>query len=142
MPMMSDTEDPKPLRILVVDDVDLNRVLARAFLTRMGHQVEEADSGASAIGRMHEAPAIDLMLLDINMPELSGEEVCLLLRKNPQWVSLKIIAYTAHAGSLDQERYLANGFDSVLVKPISFQRLQDAISAVLAPSAPGSNSAI
>jgi CheY-like chemotaxis protein len=102
--MMSDTEDPKPLRILVVDDVDLNRVLARAFLTRMGHQVEEADSGASAIGRMHEAPAIDLMLLDINMPELSGEEVCLLLRKNPQWVSLKIIAYTAHAGSLDQER--------------------------------------
>jgi CheY-like chemotaxis protein len=53
------------------------------------------------------------------------------LRAKPTLAHLKIIAYTAHAGSQDQQRYLTNGFDAVLVKPISLQRLKDAIADVI-----------
>ncbi len=129
-PMSTPSRADQSLRILVVDDVAINRVLAIAFLSRMGHEVEEADCGAAAIDRLAKAPGIDLMMLDINMPELSGEDVCAQLRLDPAHQALKIIAYTAHAGSQDQQRYLENGFDAVLVKPISMQRLKDTIAGV------------
>ncbi|MBP9058804.1 MAG: response regulator [Rhodoferax sp.] len=129
--MKSCAESTRSLRILVVDDVAINRVLAIAFLGRLGHQVEEVDRGLAAIARLAQQPPIDLLLLDINMPELSGEDVCAQLRANPALAHLKIIAYTAHAGSQDQQRYLSNGFDAVLVKPISLPRLKDAIAGVL-----------
>jgi two-component system chemotaxis response regulator CheY len=131
MQMKTGTELAQSLRILVVDDVAINRVLAIAFLSRLGHQVEEVDSGLAAIERLAQQPGIDLLLLDINMPELSGEDVCTQLRAKPTLAHLKIIAYTAHAGSQDQQRYLSNGFDAVLVKPISLQRLKDAIADVI-----------
>jgi CheY-like chemotaxis protein len=64
------------------------------------------------------------------MPDLCGEDVCRQIRANPENAALKIVAYTAHAASADEERFLANGFDAVLIKPISLQRLTDTISGL------------
>jgi CheY-like chemotaxis protein len=76
-------------------------------------------------------PAVDVLLLDISMPDLCGEAVCRQLRANPAFDSLKIVAYTAHAGSDDSQRFLANGFNAVLIKPISSQRLKDVLAEVV-----------
>ena len=114
-------------RVLVVDDVMLNRKLAIVFFSKMGWETLEVDGGNAAINWLGSHPPVDLVLLDISMPDLSGEEVCRQLRANPDFASLMIIAYTAHAGQSDVERFLLNGFDAVLIKPISIQRLKDVV---------------
>jgi len=129
--LMTLTEAKKPsLNVLVVDDVAINRVLAMAFLSRLGYQPHEATGGLAALDCLNKQLPVDLIMLDINMPDLDGEKVCQRLRANPAFDHLKIIAYTAHAGAEDCQRYLANGFNAVLVKPISLQRLKDTISAL------------
>lgn len=120
-------------RALVVDDVMLNRKLAMAFFNRMGWHTTEADGGTTALHWLADQPPVDLLLLDISMPDLCGEEVCRQLRANPAWAPLKIVAYTAHAAQPDIDRFLANGFDAVLIKPISLQRMTDVING-LCPS--------
>ena len=125
----SETQKP-PLSVLVVDDVAINRVLAVAFLSRMGYKTHEAAGGMAALDWLASQPPVDLVMLDISMPDLDGEKVCHQLRANPAFDQLKIIAYTAHADSEDSRRYLANGFNAVLIKPISMQRLKDTISGL------------
>jgi CheY-like chemotaxis protein len=117
-------------RVLIVDDVILNRKLAIAFLSRMGWKTFDVDSGNAAIEWLASHDAVDMVLLDISMPDLCGEDVCRQIRANPENAALKIVAYTAHAASADEERFLANGFDAVLIKPISLQRLTDTISGL------------
>ncbi|MBK9443446.1 MAG: response regulator [Comamonadaceae bacterium] len=116
-----------PQRVLVVDDVNLNRMLAQAFLSKLGCEIFEADGGLAALQWLANNPPVDLLMLDISMPDLNGEEVCRQLRANPSFFGLKIVAYTAHASAEDSVRFLANGFDAVLIKPISRQRLQDVL---------------
>ena len=116
-----------PQRVLVVDDVNLNRMLAQAFLSKLGCEIFEADGGLTALDWLANNPPVDMLMLDISMPDLNGEEVCRQLRANPSFYSLKIVAYTAHASAEDSVRFLANGFDAVLIKPISLQRLKDVL---------------
>jgi CheY-like chemotaxis protein len=122
-------------QVLVVDDVMLNRKLAIAFMSKMGWVTPEADGGLVAIEWLRTHPPVDLVLLDISMPDLGGEEVCKRLRADPAFSGLKIIAYTAHAGPDDIERFLANGFDAALIKPISSQRLKDVVAALFPTAA-------
>ncbi len=129
--MTSIETDNASRRVLVVDDVMLNRKLAIAFLSRMGWQTFEADGGLTALTWLANNPAVDVLLLDISMPDLGGESVCQQLRANPAFDGLKIVAYTAHAGSDDSQRFLANGFNAVLIKPISSQRLKDLMTDLL-----------
>lgn len=117
-------------RVLVVDDVMLNRKLAIAYLSKMGWETTEADGGLVAIEWLRTHPPVDMMFLDISMPDLGGEEVCKQLRADPAFSGLKIVAYTAHAGPDDIERFLANGFDAALIKPISSQRLKDVVATL------------
>jgi CheY-like chemotaxis protein len=117
-------------QVLIVDDVVLNRKLAIAFLSKLGWKTFDVDGGSAAIEWLASHAAVDMVLLDISMPDLCGEDVCRQIRANPEYASLKIVAYTAHAASADEERFLANGFDAVLIKPISLQRLTDTISGL------------
>jgi CheY-like chemotaxis protein len=117
-------------RVLVVDDVILNRKLAMVFLSKMGWQTFETDGGLAALVWLGSQPTVDLLLLDISMPDLSGEDVCRQLRANPAFATLPIVAYTAHAGLADTERFLASGFNAVLIKPISLQRLKDVVTSL------------
>ena len=118
-------------RVLIVDDVILNRKLAIAFLSRMGWKTFDVDSGSAAIEWLASHDAVDMVLLDISMPDLCGESVCRQLRSNPAFDDLKIVAYTAHAGADDSQRFLVNGFNAVLIKPISSQRLKDLMTELV-----------
>jgi CheY-like chemotaxis protein len=109
---------------LVVDDNPTNRLLASTLLRKLGWTVSEAASGEGAL-QQAAAQAFRLVLLDISMPGLSGEETCQRLRACQSTPPLHILAYTAHAFREDIDRLLAAGFDAVLVKPISRQRLEE-----------------
>lgn len=115
-------------RALVVDDVTSNRKLAVAFLARLGWKTVDVDGGIAALEQMAADPAVDLVLLDISMPDMCGEAVCRQLRADSRFAALPIVAYTAHALPADSERFLASGFDAVLIKPISVQDLQNVIT--------------
>ncbi|MBS1129710.1 MAG: Response regulator receiver [Proteobacteria bacterium] len=108
---------------LIVDDHPTNRLLASALLKRLGWIVSDAVNGSMALELASQKP-FRLVLLDISMPGLSGEETCARLRATPSGSALRIIAYTAHAFQEDRERLLAAGFDDILVKPISIQALE------------------
>jgi len=117
-------------QVLIVDDVPVNRKLALAFFAKLGWQTAEVDGGNAALDWISSHPELDLVLLDIQMPDLCGEEVCKRLRENPVFAALPIVAYTAHAMQVDVERFLADGFNNVLIKPISLQGLKDVIAGL------------
>ena len=117
-------------KVLVVDDVAVNRKLAMVIFTKLGWQPTEVDGGHAALAWLANNQAVDLVLLDISMPDLCGEDVCRQLRVDPVFSKLPIVAYTAHAMQVDIERFLANGFNAVLVKPISMLGLKDVVNGL------------
>lgn len=119
---------------LVVDDVASGRLLAEKYLQRLGWQTVSVASGEQALATVGAHP-FSLILLDISMPGLSGEETCASLRALPQGRALRIVAYTAHAFPEDRERFLASDFDAVLVKPVERAALAAAVAAVFPPTA-------
>ena len=112
---------------LVVDDHPTNRLLAAALLKKLGWQVVEAENGETALTLAGQHP-IRVVLLDISMPGLSGEETCARLRADHGDRPLHIFAYTAHAFPDDHERLMATGFDDILVKPINRQRFEELLA--------------
>jgi CheY-like chemotaxis protein len=114
---------------LVVDDNPTNRLVAATLLRKLGWTVSEADSGEAALAKVG-AEAFRLVLLDISMPGLSGEDTCARLRQLQSAAPLHILAYTAHAFQEDLDRLLAAGFDAVLVKPINRQRLEEMVAGL------------
>ena len=111
-------------RILIVDDNAVNRAVAQGVFRKLDWQVETLDSGVRALGHLATHP-YDLVLLDINMPEMNGLQVCQHIRADPRLTELWVVAYTAHAMLDEQARFLDGGFDAVLVKPISFRAVQE-----------------
>lgn len=110
----------------IIDDSAINIAVARLLLKRLGWTVEEFSSAVSMLARLAEIqPA--LMLLDISMPDMGGEEACSRIRANPAWNGVRIIAYTAHALESERQRYLASGFDDILTKPITLGAIEAAI---------------
>ena len=113
-------------RVLIIDDDAVNRRLAQVLFQKLDWQVETLDSGARAL--LHLATHYyDLVLLDISMPGMNGMDVCQHIRADPRLMELRVIAYTAHVLREEQQRFLAGGFDDVLLKPISFQVVQELI---------------
>ena len=116
------------LRVLIVDDNVVNRRVAQGLFRKLGWEVETLDSGDRALLHLA-ARRYDLILLDISMPGMTGLEVCQHIRADPRLMALRVIAYTAHALLEQQQRFLASGFDAVLLKPISFRAVQELIMA-------------
>lgn len=112
---------------LVVDDNEVNRILVSRFLTKMGWQVANVEDGDKALDWMT-AHAADLVLLDISMPTVSGDEVCRRARAAGLDKGAKLVAYTAHAMPDECEQFLACGFDAILVKPVSRQAVADLLA--------------
>jgi CheY-like chemotaxis protein len=98
--------------------------MAQVLFQKLGWQVETLDSGAQAL--LHLATHhYDLVLLDISMPGMNGLDVCRHIRADPRLLALRVIAYTAHVLLEEQQRFLAGGFDDVLLKPINFRAVQE-----------------
>lgn len=117
---------------LVVDDNQLNSRLVALFLKRLGWETTIVDSGEGALGALRSRP-FDLVLLDMRMPGMSGEQVCRRIREELALTELHIVAYTAHSMPEEKARILAAGFNGLLIKPLSFSDLRsvcDEIAAV------------
>jgi two-component system CheB/CheR fusion protein len=118
------------LHILVVDDNFVNRKVITKFLDKLGHSSETAPSGKEALESARKN-RYDLVLMDIEMPEMSGVETAELLRgfENTATPSeVPIIALTAHALTGDRERFLEAGMDGYVSKPIELDELREALN--------------
>jgi PAS domain S-box-containing protein len=114
-----------PLRILLVEDNLVNRALATAILKKWGHSVVQAADGREAL-QMIGAETFDLILMDLQMPELDGFEVTRRIRALEQAGGVRrtpIAALTAHAMPGDRERCLACGMDDYISKPLRIPEL-------------------
>ncbi|MBX8575290.1 response regulator [Pseudomonas cichorii] len=110
-------------KILVVDDDVRNIFALTSALEHKGAVVEIARNGIEAIAKLNEVEDIDLVLMDVMMPEMDGYEATVEIRKDPRWRKLPIIAVTAKAMKDDQERCLQAGSNDYLAKPIDLDRL-------------------
>ncbi len=117
-------------RIAVVEDNPDNRLLVRALLE--DHYVlTEFETGMEAVTGLAQAEP-DLVLLDISLPEMDGPEVLRWIRGQDSLKTIPVVALTAHAMAGDRERFLAEGFDAYLMKPIVDESvLLDTISRCL-----------
>ncbi|MFW0754285.1 response regulator [Pseudomonas sp. H11T01] len=110
-------------KVLLVDDDVRNIFALTSALEQKGAIVVIGRNGHEAIERLNEVDDIDLVLMDVMMPEMDGFEATIEIRKDPRWRKLPIIAVTAKAMKDDQERCLQAGSNDYLAKPIDLDRL-------------------
>ena len=118
------------LSVLIADDEPHVVELVRVTLEDERVQVFEAGDGGTALA-VAEAVAIDLVLLDVHLPDVSGLEVCRALRANPRLAGARIVMLTAAAQQDDVVRGLAAGADDYLTKPFSPVRLLSLVDRLL-----------
>jgi len=110
-------------KVLLVDDDVRNIFALTSALEQKGAVVVIGRNGREAIEKLNEVEDIDLVLMDVMMPEMDGFEATIEIRKDPRWRKLPIIAVTAKAMKDDQERCLQAGSNDYLAKPIDLDRL-------------------
>jgi DNA-binding response OmpR family regulator len=120
-------------RVLVVDDEEDVRGLVAELLGRAGYEVAEAPNGRAALRELFAAPP-DLVLLDVNMPELDGWQTLERIRDVSE---VPVVMLTARAGELEKVRGLKAGADDYVTKPFGRQELLARVDAVLRRTAPG-----
>ncbi len=122
-------------RLAIVEDNPDNRMLLEALLSDR-FEIDEYEDGIVGLEGMRAAPP-DLVLLDISLPGMTGLEVLERMRADASLASLPVIALTAHAMPDDREKFLAQGFDAYVSKPIVDEELLFAeIDRLLADRSP------
>ena len=119
-----------PKKILIADDNVASRELIREVLEMSSYEVIEATDGLEAVHRVREN-APDLVLVDIQMPNLDGYGVLRELREDPKFSGLRVVALTAFAMQGDRERALGAGFDGYITKPVEIALLRQEIRRFL-----------
>jgi CheY-like chemotaxis protein len=119
------------MNILVVDDNPANLLFAAEILRERSWNVVEAAGGLEAMVEF-ETGDFDLVVADIRMPHLSGDQLLTWIQTEERFSNTRVIACTAHAQADDVRRMLAAGFDMVLIKPITADQLLKAADACLA----------
>jgi len=109
-------------RILVVEDNDTSMKLFRDVLRAKGYRTLEATTGSEAIDMASEHSP-DLVLMDIQLPDLDGVQALHRLRANARTATIPVLALTAQAMRGDRERFLAEGFDGYVSKPVNVREL-------------------
>jgi two-component system cell cycle response regulator DivK len=117
-------------RILLVEDNEKNMKLVRDVLRAAGYDTLEATTGRRAVevATEHEP---DLVLMDVQLPDLDGVEALGRLRADERTASIPVLALTAQAMQGDRERFLAVGFDGYVSKPVDIVALVDTVNVVL-----------
>jgi two-component system, cell cycle response regulator DivK len=121
---------PAAKRVLLVEDDSVSLKLMRDVLAASGYETSEATNGLDALARVGEAP-VDLIVMDIGLPDLDGVEVTRRLRDAPATRAIPVIAVTAYAMPGDEQRVLAAGCDRYLTKPLSFASFVDEVRSIL-----------
>ncbi len=122
----------KSLQVLLVEDSPMNQKLAQAVLKKAGHQVTVANNGREGLEAWRSA-TFDVVLMDIQMPEMDGFEATQAIREREKQLGshIPIIAMTAHALKGDRERCLEAGMDEYISKPIHAKQLLETIETIL-----------
>jgi two-component system, sensor histidine kinase and response regulator len=125
-------EEKERVRILLAEDNNVNQTLATRILEKRGYIVTVAPDGKAALGKLAEAE-FDLVLMDIQMPEMDGFEATAAIRQREKQTArhIPIIAMTAHALKGDHEKCLIAGMDGYVSKPIRTSELFQAIEKLL-----------
>ena len=117
----------KGKRALVVDDVDINRMIVISLLESTGIEVDEADNGAAAVKMFSESPdhCYDIIYMDVQMPTMNGHDAAAAIRSldRSDAKTVPIVALTANAFKDDIDKAIASGMNSHLAKPIDFDKM-------------------
>ena len=115
------------MKIIIADDYYSNRLLVSEILQTLGHEFIEAENGRQALEALKSNNDIDLILMDIEMPVMSGLEAMKFIRGNMEYPKNKvpIIALTAHNPGMFTEKSVLEGFDRMLVKPYSIDKIAE-----------------
>ncbi|MEW2395963.1 HAMP domain-containing protein [Streptomyces sp. NPDC046862] len=123
-------------RVLIVDD-DIRNVFALTHvLGRVGMPVLYAENGREGIETLERNPDVELVLMDIMMPEMDGYETIAAIRRTPRWTGLPIVALTAKAMPGDREKSIARGANDYVPKPVDVDQLLTVVCALLDPESP------
>lgn len=124
---------PTPaLDILLVEDNQVNQLVASSLLRKLGHHVDLAENGKRALQALTNKN-YDIVLMDCQMPVMDGYEATRRIRENPDWQALPVVAVTANVMQGDREDCLASGMNDYITKPYN----RDELKAVIARWAPG-----
>ena len=139
-PAVDAVEPPPPpcgMRVLLVDDMAMNRDVIGAFLRAAGHSVDLAEGGEAALRMASETP-FDLILMDVRMPRMDGLEATRRIRALPApHGRVPILALTAYTFFDQLEQCRDAGMDGHIAKPVDYATLRRAIADAVAPAAPG-----
>ena len=121
-----------PLKVLLAEDNPISWQFGMALLKKMGHAVTLAENGKEALAAL-EKDRFDLVLMDIQMPVMDGQEALAVLREREHGsgAHVPVIAFTAHALKGEEARFLAAGFDGYVSKPLEVKKLVDEMRRVL-----------
>ena len=135
-------ENRRSLRVLLAEDNPVNQKLASRLLEKHGHAAVVTGNGREALAAL-EAGGFDLVLMDVQMPEMDGFEATAAIRAQELTTGghLPIVAMTAHALPEDRERCLAAGMDGYVAKPIQADRLFEAVEGVVGAWGPAAAAA-
>jgi two-component system cell cycle response regulator DivK len=131
--MASDvTPRSAPKRILIVEDNELNMKLLNDVLEAYGYEIVKTGSGAAVLdlARQHRP---DLVLMDIQLPDVSGLDAVRLLKEDPQTQAIPVIAVTAFAMAGDERRALDSGCDAYIAKPIMLREFLATVEKFIGP---------
>jgi CheY-like chemotaxis protein len=129
--------DGPTLRILFAEDNRTNTFFGVSLLTLMGHQVTAVENGREALAAM-ERGTFDLVLMDVQMPVMNGDEALAVIRERipESGRPIPVIAVTAYAMKGEEERLLAAGFDGYVAKPLELRKLTDAMKRAISSCVP------
>jgi two-component system sensor histidine kinase/response regulator len=120
-------ETPDALHVLLAEDNPVNQEVARSILERAGHTVTLVENGMDAVGAAL-GSSFDVILMDLEMPGMSGIEACAEIRRLEEGVRVPIVALSAHAMDDERDRALAVGMDEYLAKPFRARDLLEVVS--------------
>ncbi|MCC6581163.1 MAG: response regulator [Phycisphaeraceae bacterium] len=121
------TQNPsRDLHVLLVEDSDVSRVVASRMLVRMGCKVDAVNSGAQAVQQCLETD-FDLVLMDLEMPGMSGIQASVAIRQQETRRHVPIVALTAHALEAHRRECLEAGMDDFMTKPITMDRIREVL---------------
>jgi PAS domain S-box-containing protein len=126
------TWEGAPLRILYAEDDEVNILLGTSILKKLGHEVAVAENGRECLEALEQGK-FDIILMDVQMPVMNGEDALLEIRRQEKETHLhqKVIALTAHSLRGEKEHFLDNGFDGYVSKPLGIGELIDEMKRVL-----------
>jgi CheY-like chemotaxis protein len=118
------------MKIIVADDFYTNRLLVSEILKYLGHELIEAENGKQVVEALERNNDIDLVLMDIEMPVMSGLEAMKYIREKLYYPKscVPIIALTAHNAGTFNDDFINGGFDQLLVKPYSIDKIAEILN--------------